>query len=101
MPVILSEHVARAIEEERLSQKQIRRFGTAFRIACTLFGRDACGYRIQFDKNRYVSVLRNRPCQSSLYIKRLDGAPVFISRRGNPTSQLGLAKFISDNGGGR
>ena len=52
MPVILSEHVARAIEEERLSQKQIRRFGTAFRIACTLFGRDACGYRIQFDKNR-------------------------------------------------
>ena len=100
MPVILSEHVARAIEEERLSQKQIRRFGTAFRIACTIYGRDAGDYRIQFDKNRYVSVLgKKKPCQSSLYIKRLDDAPVFTSRRGNPTSQLGLAKFISDNGG--
>ena len=100
MSVTISEHVTEALAKEKLSQKQIRRLGLAATLATRHYGPVfACNYRIQFDRDRSVSVVGNKkPCQASLYVARIDGRRVFESVQGNNISQIGLVKFIRDMG---
>tara|TARA_A100001015_G_C14985583_1_gene711406 strand:+ start:591 stop:902 length:312 start_codon:yes stop_codon:yes gene_type:complete len=101
MPVIISENVTEAMSKEILSPKQIRRLGLAATIASKSYGTSAPHYRIQFDRDRKVNVVGNKmPCQASLYIYRMDGLKVFESTaKKNKINQVGLVKFIKDNGG--
>ena len=94
--VRISDHVTEAIAHEKLTQKQLRLLGLAATVA--MRNLDASDdYMIQFDCNRTIKVIGNKkPCQASLYIKRLDGKHVFTSKFGNATTQLGLVKFIRD-----
>jgi ApbE superfamily uncharacterized protein (UPF0280 family) len=95
MNINISTNVTRAIAEGRLTSKQINMVARAHTVGDTN-GED---YRIQFDRDRGVGVLRNgSPCKASIYIKRQDNTRIFVSRFGNTTSQLGLAKFLADAG---
>ena len=94
--VRISEHVVDAMAHEKLTQKQLRLLGQAATVAMRNLD-DCDDYMIQFDNNRTIKVIGNKkPCQASLYIKRLDGKRMFTSRFGNSTTQLGLVKFIKD-----
>jgi len=101
MPVIISQNVTEAMSKEKLSQKQIRRLGSAATLADRTYGPSAPLYRIQFDRDRTVQVVGNKkPCQASLYIYRMDGLKVFTSTiKKKATNQVGLVKFIKDAGG--
>ena len=96
MNITISPHVLEAIAKEKLNPKQIRMIGQAS-MAIYSRGLDPLEYRIQFDCNRSITGIgHGKPCQASLYIKKLGGPKVFTSRFGNLTAQLGLAKFIKD-----
>ena len=101
MSIKISPNVTAAMAEGTLTTKQLGMLGTAH----TSFSewvpiRHAQDeYQIQFDGNRSQKTASkgNAPCRASLYVKNLSNNKVFSSRQNNPTSQLGLDKFIRAN----
>jgi len=95
MAINISPHITQAMAEGRLTTKQIEMLGEAHNVGCYLEG----DLQIQFDRDRGVEVLRGKdPCKASIYVKERTNLRRFTSRFGNPTSQLGLCKFLKDFG---
>ena len=96
MSINISHNVTQAMAEGRLTMRQITMIAEAHNAGSFMPDTDM---QIQFDRDRGVEVLRGKdPCKASLYVKEQSGLKRFTSRFGNPTSQLGLYKFLNDFG---
>jgi|TARA_R110000851_G_scaffold25240_1_gene72806 hypothetical protein len=101
MKINISTNVTAAMALGNLTTKQIGMLGTAHAAfeEWLPLRHSADEYQIQFDNDRTLSIASQSkaPCRASLYVKNLSDNKVFESRQKNPTSQLGLDKFIHAN----
>jgi hypothetical protein len=101
MSIKISTNVTAAMAQGLLTTRQIEMLGTAHAAYSDWvpprYVKEE--FQLQFDCDRTIkgASKKNAPCRGSLYIKNLGNVEVFSSRQNNPTSQLGLDKFIRSN----